>query len=77
MALSPDEKLHELETIIRWDQASDTGIIYTAHKSTAILLRKMGYVLKGSTSHGWTYLLPKGAVRLKDFKQNGFNSLEK
>lgn len=61
---------YEAETIVRFNEESQTAELYTASKRVADLLARRGITphktdtLKGKES-GWYYRLPKSAVLLK------------
>lgn len=66
------DKQLEAETIIRWDEDQDgeeLAIIYTSHKPLHTRLVKMGY--KPSINREGTFILPRRALKLKNYSKTG------
>jgi hypothetical protein len=63
-----EERLAEVETVIRWDRASDQVTIWTADKQVRSVVRRKGWEptqvsRRGEREVGWRFVLPLSALR--------------
>ncbi len=59
----------ERETVIRWDEATDTAEVYTASETTYRRMKKKGYLCSEDNERSAVFVIPVGEVRLPNKKK--------